>query len=193
MADLGAIGSSNGRVYRSTPAIASMGSARPPLAISTATPSQNLRVLRQAPINTSIGSGWPRLGRRSIRLDGLPWGQVLWANSGKSTTEGSSAPSLRLGPGCRMQFRIPVSPGARSFYSQAKQADTTAARPVLVVLANPEVGLSSDITVTAPSGTGWVTTPTASFTATALGAVIVELRNPAVDPWVAYWDNLVAL
>ena len=63
-------------------------------------------------------------------------------------------------------------------------------RPTLVVRKNVAIGLTDDVTTTAAAGTGWVTV-TASFTATADGAVWFELRNNLDGYFPCFFDKLV--
>ena len=70
-----------------------------------------------------------------------------------------------------------------------RQPDAAAARPVLRVKANPDIGLAADVSATAGAATDWQTV-TLNFTATADGGVRVELETP--DPVKPCWfDNLV--
>jgi hypothetical protein len=112
----------------------------------------------------------------------------LAVNSGKDSQIGNPAPSLKLSLG-RYQFRIAVKSGARTVKVDVRQPDAAAARPVLRVKANPDIGLAADVSATASAATDWQTV-TLNFTATADGGVRVELENP--DPGKPCWfDNLV--
>jgi hypothetical protein len=103
-------------------------------------------------------------------------------------TVGNPAPSLKLKAG-RWPVRLAVKSGARTVKVDLRQPDATAARPVLRVKANPDIGLAADVSATAGAATNWQTV-TLNFTATADGGVRVELENP--DPEKPCWfDNLV--
>jgi hypothetical protein len=102
-------------------------------------------------------------------------------------------PSQRQGrPGVLRDVRWPVQAGARTISIDVKApagSGTDLAR--LIVKANPEVGLGTDLVGIAPVGTGWVTIGPLSFTATAIGVLEVwrERRDDMMDAEL-YWDNL---
>ena len=89
-----------------------------------------------------------------------------------------------------LRSRAKVKPGSRSISIDVKQAANLSPRPTLVVRKNAAVGLAEDVTATATSGTGWVTV-TASFTATADGAVWFELRNNLDGYFPCLFDKLL--
>lgn len=107
--------------------------------------------------------------------------------SGRDDTVGNPVPSYkqaRYGIVCDPGFRLTVRTGARQVSVQVRQPEASAERPFLRVKANPDIGLSADVTATATSATGWQTI-TASFTATSDGGVWVELWN--ADPGLPCW------
>lgn len=116
------------------------------------------------------------------------------AGLSKETTEGSpSQPSLKLNRHGMFRFRWTVNAGSRGISVSVKQAANVSPRPTLVVRANPEIGVNSDVTETAGSGTGWVTIGPASISPSSRGAVWVELHNNYDSQGGAcYFDNIVA-
>ena len=89
-----------------------------------------------------------------------------------------------------LRSRAKVKAGSRSISIDVKQAANLTPRPTLAVRKNVAVGLTDDVTATAAGGTGWVTV-TASFTATADGAVWFELRNNLDGFFPCFFDKLV--
>ena len=114
---------------------------------------------------------------------------------GKDTSEGDPAqPSLRLDAKGMWRFRWAVASGSRSVSINVKQAVNGSPRPTLVVKANPSIGVNSDVTGTAGSGTGWVTIGPVSITPSSDGAVWVELHNnydSQVLQTPCFWDHIV--
>jgi hypothetical protein len=110
--------------------------------------------------------------------------------SGIDTAVGDEAPSLKLRGYHKFSFPalLPVEAGARSITVDVLQPVAAAARCQLIVKASRKIGLLEDMVVTAGAGTGWQTL-TASFTATANGAVRIVLLNPGSgrDAW---FDNV---
>ncbi len=89
----------------------------------------------------------------------------------------SLPPSLRLDSLGSWRFRWTVAVGTRTMSVFVKQAVNLSPRPTLIVKANPEIGVNSDVTVTAGSGSGFVLLGPATINPTVAGAVWVELHN----------------
>jgi hypothetical protein len=112
----------------------------------------------------------------------------------KNTTEGSPAtPSLELSIPGMFRFRWSLTVGSRSVSIRVKQADLVATqRPTLVIRANSDVGVNSDLTATAAAGSDWTTIGPITFSATAVGMVWVEVyNNLQVLNTSAYFDHIV--
>jgi hypothetical protein len=137
---------------------------------------------------------------RTINADGLGadlsdgnFGRHLQIGSLRNNTEGSPAPpALQLDIPGFWRFRWAVGVGSHSIQCLVKQAINLSPRPTLVIIANPDIGLNANVTVTAPSGTGWVTLGPASLNASAVGAVWVELHNNYTSLYnsPAYFDHI---
>lgn len=103
----------------------------------------------------------------------------------------SAAPSLRMTRYGVYRCLWSIAPGSRRVSVKVRQTLPDTPRPRLVVKATPEVGLAADLTADAPAGTDWVTIGPLAFTATAIGAVWVELWCLATGTGVAcWWDDL---
>jgi len=127
----------------------------------------------------------------TIRLLDTGVGSTLYYGAGRSDAEGSpTPPSMNLPVRGALRSRAKVKAGSRSISIDVKQAANLTPRPTLVVRRNPGIGLDADVTATASGGTGWVTV-TASFTATADGAVWFELRNNLDGFFPCFFDKLV--
>lgn len=139
----------------------------------------------QAPLR-STGAPWAC--SRHIRIGDA---HKLQQGSGRDDAVGNPLPSYlvpRHGMACHPGFRLTVNEGEREISVDVLQPEASAERPFLRVKANPDIGLTADITTTALAGTGWQTL-IAPLTATADGAVRVELWN--ADPGFPCWfDNL---
>lgn len=110
--------------------------------------------------------------------------------SGIDNVVGNPAPSLRIAGNSKYARRLKVAAGARTVRVHSLQPVTGRARPLLRVMANSAVGLTADVTASSASGTGWLSI-TASFTASAAGAVWVVLENPEPRHLDSAWfDNL---
>jgi len=136
------------------------------------------------------GSYAPRYGFRSIVVGNS---DVLIVNSGSVNTEGDpDVPSFVMGAQGTFRFRWSVINGNRSISVRVKQAENREPRPLLRVKANPAIGVLSDGTAVAASGTGWVTVGTVAVSPTLNGALYVILEN-RYDGQVApcYWDHIV--
>jgi hypothetical protein len=124
-------------------------------------------------------------------------GRHMLTGISKSTTEGSpSAPSLEIAALAMWRFRWTVAAGARSISVLVKQQENTANRPSMIVRTNSNVGINSDLTAVAPSGTGWVTIGPITFTSTGADVVWVELHNNCMfanytAPSPAFFDHIV--
>lgn len=123
---------------------------------------------------------------RVIRIQGCPATYVM--NSGRDDADGhEEAPSLRLATLGSYRFRVAIDAGSRSLRVFARQPVTGQPRPRMVVRANPEIGLLTDQSMSAPSGSGWVEIGPISFTASQHGGVWVEFWNPAAR-WPCWFD-----
>jgi len=140
-------------------------------------------------------------GLQGIYIGGTPsingtgtFGRLLACGIAESTTTGNpTPPSLKLTQPCYWRFRWSVKGGQRSISVLSLQVTNTNQRPSMVVKSNASIGIASDITAVAPSGTGWVTIGPINFTVNAAGIVWVELHNNntySYDP--AYFDHIVA-
>jgi hypothetical protein len=128
-------------------------------------------------------SGFWRKPSEFLMMEAMPY-----ALGGLDATAGNPAPSFQNRGGA-WSVRLAVKSGARTVKVDVRQPDVAAARPVLRVKANPDIGLAADMSATASAATDWQTV-TLNFTATADGGVRVELENP--DPEKPCWfDNLV--
>lgn len=117
----------------------------------------------------------------SPRSDGT-FGKSLQIGLVKNTTDGSpfsQTPCLQLDYPGFWRFRWSVRSGTRSVYINAKQTSNGIAeqRPAVIVKANSDVGLLSDVIVAAEEGNDWVTIGPVTFTSTGTGMVWVELHN----------------
>lgn len=118
----------------------------------------------------------------------------LWRNKNqRDDTKGNpSAPSQRHSQyGYLKKLFVPVDAGARtvSLDCLMDQDPGASFRPQLIVRANSDIGISSDVVVTAASGTSWQTL-TASFTAKNQGVVEVWRFHRDRDITNVWWDNV---
>lgn len=122
-------------------------------------------------------------------------GSEYMVNSRKDLTEGNpSAPSLYMSSQGKWGFKWILNAGTRTISIDCKQPVNLSPRPTLTVLKDVSLGINSDMTGTATSGTGWVTIGPVTITPTATGVVWVELRNEYDDVnenSPCYWDNIV--
>ncbi len=139
-------------------------------------------------------------------MDGAgSFGRHMQVGVNKQTTDGSpSSPSLQLDyPGNMWRFRWTVKGGNRSISILAKQNSTGSNRPQMIIKANSNVGISSDLTVAAPDGAGWVIVGPITFTVPSgsTDVIWVELHNNnyAVKDTMAeliktpaYFDHIIA-
>lgn len=110
----------------------------------------------------------------------------------KSVSQGMPlTPSLELLEAGFWRFRWAVNSGTRAISIWARQPANVDLRPALIVKANPDVGLLADVVSVAPSGSGWVHLPDATFVATAAGAVWVELHNRLISDVSPTWFDYV--
>jgi hypothetical protein len=113
----------------------------------------------------------------------------------KETSEGSpNSPCIRLEFPSFWRFRWVVKPGQRQIAVRVKQAKTFPdQRPKLVVKANANVGLTSDLEAVAPEGTDWVVLGPIIFTATGTDMVYVEVHNRLQISFTPmFFDHIVA-
>jgi len=124
---------------------------------------------------------------------GVICGDQSFIAGGRDNVEGNPAqPSLKMERLGKFRFRWIVTSGARTISVNVKQAINLTPRPTLVVKANSSIGVNSDVTGTAGSGTGWVTIGPVAINPSSSGAVWVELRaNYDGQTCPSYWDNVV--
>lgn len=155
--------------------------------------------MRDSVMAEAISIGYARMtqigGPAGYNSD-VSFGRGLATGVEKNTTDGSplsNAPSLRMVYPGMWRFRWSVRAGQRSVYVNAKQTfNTSNDRPSLIIKANPDVGLSTDVILTAADSSDWVTIGPATFTATATGMVWVELwNNCQISDCPASFDHIV--
>ena len=144
--------------------------------------------------NNSISSSKSSLPKvwgfiRSIAMGGATspdssgnFGNHMTYGLTKETVQGSpTPPSLRLDYPSNWRFRWIVNPGVRTISVNAQQYITSSASgsftPSVIVKANPNVGLKTDISGSIPNILGWQTIGPLSFTATNTDVVWVELHH----------------
>lgn len=127
----------------------------------------------------------PSLLHRSVRTTD---GTQYWLGAGIVADEGNPAPSYKFPRYGILNIRLAVAAGSRVVSAQVKQPNASATRPFLRVLANPDIGLNTNLTSTAGVLTGWQGLAL-GFTATQNGGVIAQLCN--ADPSLPCWfDNV---
>jgi hypothetical protein len=109
----------------------------------------------------------------------------------RDDTDGDGGPpsQKQQRPGVLRDIYVPVTAGVPIRITLACRYSPDAdPRPRMLVRANSDVGLTGDLEVVAPSGSGW-TTLTTSFTPTADGVVQVwrEMRSLEAGAFAA-WD-----
>lgn len=127
----------------------------------------------------------PSLLHRSVRTTD---GTQYWQGAGIDATEGNPAPSYKFSRYGMISIRLAVAAGSRVVSAQVKQPNTFATRPFLRVLANPEIGLNTNLTYTAGALTGWQGLAV-GFTATQNGGVIAQLCNADLS-LPCWFDNV---
>lgn len=138
-------------------------------------------------VKTNNGLTPPNYLRAIVATVSMPM-----ARGGRNNTEGDPAqPSLELIGRGQWRFRWTVVAGSRSISINVKQVINVSPRPTLIVKANPEIGVNSDIPDDAPSGTGWVTIGPVAAAPTSNGALWVELHANYDAAESSFWDNLV--
>lgn len=121
----------------------------------------------------------------------LPWVSI--------SSGGNPGPALRLDRVARWRWYWVVTAGTRTITADV-YSPRQDFRPVLRVLAAPELGVPTTVESMAPAGTGWVQFPPIVVTPTAAGRLVVEIQGqayytlsrPVFDPAVDYClvDNL---
>lgn len=111
----------------------------------------------------------------------LGYHDYMQSQISKNTSDGNpSSPCLSVDVPSSWRFRWVVQPGNRSIYALAKQNSTGSVfRPRMTLKSNPNVGLTNDVSGSAPQAAGWVQIGPLSFVATATDVVWVELSNNA--------------
>lgn len=112
---------------------------------------------------------------------------------GRSDSQGDpSTPSLVVPQPGYWRFQWGIRAGTHTLSIRTKQVLNNASRPSVVVKANPDIGINSDVIATAPSSATWVQIGPLSVTATGDGAVWVELHNNCTDFYDdCFFDHLV--
>ncbi|MBU6231536.1 hypothetical protein KGP36_02610 [Patescibacteria group bacterium] len=137
----------------------------------------------------------PGIGRPSARLESIVCGREYEVFGSEDFTQGNPAtPCLRLDSFGKWRFRWAMGIGQHIISVNVLHAINQNPRPSMVIKANPAIGINADIETFAPSGTGWVTINSPTFTTTAVGVTWVELRNNLVtnvgfSP--CYFDHIV--
>lgn len=103
-----------------------------------------------------------------------------------------TAPSLAVaGPGF-WRFRWALATGTHSVSFLVLQASGLSPRPSMVIKSNSDIGIVSDVTLTASVGTGWTVVGPVSVTVSSNGVTWVELHNNLHDIYdTAYFDHIV--
>lgn len=111
--------------------------------------------------------------------DGTPGtGMHMAFGASKNSTEGySNDACLQLDYPGFWRFRWVVKSGTRTITISTKQNSTGSFRPSMVIKANPSIGVTQDISGSAPNGVGWVTIGPLTVTPTTPGPLWVELHN----------------
>lgn len=134
-------------------------------------------------------------GNPAMRLQALMIGDRQYVWGGEDVSVGNPAqPSLRMDASGKWRFRWAMAIGQHLISVNVLHAINQTPRPSMVIKANPAIGINADIETFAPSGTGWVTINSPTFTTTAVGVAWVELRNNLVtnigfSP--CYFDHIV--
>jgi len=135
-------------------------------------------------------------GLRVINIGGGLPQSTLCFGAGRSNTEGNPAtPSLQLRYPSVFKFRWAVRAGTRSIQVNVKQAINTSPRPQLIVRANPAIGVASDQSATAGSGTGWIVVGPVTVSPTTAGVLHVELVSNSTSESEAgcFFDHIVVM
>lgn len=113
--------------------------------------------------------------------------------AGRNDSEGNPAsPCLAMPYPGVFRFRWAVRAGTRSISVSVKQSLNASPRPSITVKASPGIGIASDVSASAASGTGWVTAGPAVVTPTSDGVVYVELANNTTgeNDHSCYFDHI---
>jgi|ERR1041384_116380 hypothetical protein len=123
--------------------------------------------------------------------------EELHVGISKDDTEGSpGSPCMRMSQIGYWRFRRTLNAGTRAFQINVKQAANQSPRPSVIIRKNLSMGINSDITIIAPSDTGWVVVGPQTISVTNQGFVWIELHNnyetyPPTAPAYCYWDHVV--
>lgn len=102
-----------------------------------------------------------------------------------------SPPSLQMDRPGKFEFLWLVAAGARTIAISVKQEANTSPRPKMTVLANPSIGVNSDVSDSAASSTGYVSI-LLNVSPTSGGLLLVRLENFHVSTYSpAFFDQLV--
>jgi hypothetical protein len=114
----------------------------------------------------------------------------------KETNDGSpTSPCLKLEyAGSFWRFRWVLKPGQRRISVRVKQMTKTGfLRPTMIIRPNPNVGITSILTATAPDGDDWTVIGPLILTATGTDMVYVEIWNNCQSTnCPLYIDRIVA-
>lgn len=107
---------------------------------------------------------------------------------GRDNSVGDSSPSLRVRGPWSFRFRLPVNAVAYNLGVSALQPTAAYARPKLVLLPNPGIGVTGT-SQSAGAGASWVAIGPINFTPSSKGVIEVLLVNPEKDT-DCHFDNL---
>ena len=135
------------------------------------------------------------LGGPTSLLSDTTFGRHLQIGVRQDTVEGNpSAPCLALDFPGFWRFRWGVAAGSHTLSVLAKQvSNVTGKRPSIIVKANPDIGVSVDVSASAGGSAGWVTIGPVTVTPTSAGVLWVELWNNDTDTFdsPAFFDHRV--
>lgn len=160
-----------------------------PATLPFAATNSNMAVTAVAGMLKGISFGSPS----SVRGDGT-FGLHLMTGVKRNNTEGNpSPPCLEIYNPNMWRFKWSVGGGLKNITVKCKQIINENPRPTMIIKANPEIGLLTDISGSAPSSTEWTEIGPVSFVSSASGSVWVELHNN-LDTRTnapAYFDHIV--
>lgn len=119
----------------------------------------------------------------------LPDDRLLFG-AGIDNSIGNPAPSYKISGIGKLHFRLGVAAGVRQISVSVLQPTATAVRAFVQVLPNPAIGVNVAVVTSASASTNWQQV-VVTFTATANGAVVLELwNNDAGSP--CWFDNVLS-
>jgi hypothetical protein len=141
-----------------------------------------------------VGFYWNQGNACAIRLGGVEEYPDMPAYMDQYFGDGTYSPCgrMRAGP-LWIPVRWAVAAGSPTFSIWVKQVENITPRPSIKIQANPDIGISSPIIVTASSSTGWVQLGPQTVNPTGPGGLMVELHNNLPGWRACYWANLVTV